>query len=473
MQYFQKEIDDGLKEVMESNDSIALECPILGSENIELLLDEMSKSLASINNGGKKQEDLHYINAVLVSAGWNKNDDVFDVANLWEARHTPVNKQFNYMHDETDIIGHITGSMVVDREMNLIPEDTDLSALPQELDVITSAVIYKTWSDHELRMRASQLISEIEEGKWCVSMECVFRDFDYAVIAPDGTHKVLARSADSAFLTKHLRAYGGSGEYQGYKLGRMLKSFYFTGKGLVDKPANPRSVILRDDINPFHSEAEISLNLLTAKEVDMTDTVNTQELDDVRQELSNATEKNDALASQNETLTSQNEAFASELNEKNATVTSLETKVTELEASLAAVTEERDALTTELSELKAGIVQAERRATLVSAGADENTVNDIMEKFASASEDMFASVVALIASKPEAPKPEDEKPVEASNDEEDEEEDEEAEASLDEVEVTEASLNDTGADDSENKTIASAIEWFGNNVLKSTPKNKK
>ena len=75
-------------------------------------------------------------------------------------------------------------------------------------------------------------------------MECLFPNFDYALTAPDGSTKVVSRDEASAFLTKHLRSYGGSGEYQNYRVGRLLRNLSFSGKGLVSKPANPRSVIL-------------------------------------------------------------------------------------------------------------------------------------------------------------------------------------------------------------------------------------
>jgi hypothetical protein len=59
-----------------------------------------------------------------------------------------------------------------------------------------------------------------------------------------GETKIVKRNEASAFLTKHLRSYGGDGIYEDYKVGRLLRNLSFSGKGLVSKPANPRSVIL-------------------------------------------------------------------------------------------------------------------------------------------------------------------------------------------------------------------------------------
>ena len=138
--------------------------------------------------------------------------------------------------------------------------------LPNQFDIVTSAVLYNSWSNPELQLRMNTLVAEIEEGKWFVSMECLFNDFDYAVITPEGQEKVISRDEASAFLSKHLRAYGGTGEYEGYKVGRMLKNIAFSGKGLVDNPANPKSVILES--NPFSKSEAKSITEFNIEEYD-------------------------------------------------------------------------------------------------------------------------------------------------------------------------------------------------------------
>ena len=103
----------------------------------------------------------------LVSTGWNKNDDVFQTKATWDARHTPEDKQFNFMHNENDIIGHIARDYVVDKNGNVVEDDTQ----PDDFDIITEAVLYNSWTDPENRQRMNQIIAEIEEGKWFVSMD--------------------------------------------------------------------------------------------------------------------------------------------------------------------------------------------------------------------------------------------------------------------------------------------------------------
>jgi hypothetical protein len=79
-------------------------------ESIKTLVVAQDKAIAE----NKDQYDLYYLSSILVSTGWNKNDDVFDLGETWGAKDTPSDKQFNFMHDEADIIGHITGSVVLD-----------------------------------------------------------------------------------------------------------------------------------------------------------------------------------------------------------------------------------------------------------------------------------------------------------------------------------------------------------------------
>ena len=46
-----------------------------------------------------------------------------------------------------------------------------------------------------------------------------------------GTHcKIVPRSEQTSFLTKYLRSYGGSGEYDGARIYRVLRDFTFSGK---------------------------------------------------------------------------------------------------------------------------------------------------------------------------------------------------------------------------------------------------
>ena len=93
------------------------------------------------------------------------------------------------MHNENDIIGHITGSYVVDKEGNKV----EAEEAPKDFDIISEAVLYNSWTDPENRERMKQIIAEIEEGKWFVSMECLFAGFDYALTDEHGKAKASCR----------------------------------------------------------------------------------------------------------------------------------------------------------------------------------------------------------------------------------------------------------------------------------------
>ena len=498
---FQKEIQDGVAEQVKAKSSVAYDSvatPYKPSQEEA----EQFKILAgqSIANSNTDQLDLYYLNSVLVSTGWNKNDDVFDLEQVWTARNTPEDKQFNFMHNEADIIGHITANMVIDHEGNEIPDDIPFEELPEKFDIVTSAVLYNSWTTPELKQRMDAIIEEIEEGKWFVSMECLFNDFDYAAVSPEGQQVVIAREEASAFLTKHLRAYGGSGEYEGYKLGRVLKNISFSGKGLVSNPANPRSVILESD--PFSKTEAKSINEFNIQEnSNMADERLVQQIEELKATLAEALAAKADLEAK--LANASTEALAGELEEVKAEVESKTQAFTELQEQFNAVSEEKVQLESALAEKEeklnealAAIEKAEaeaklaaRKAALVEAGAEEEEIEGILEAFAEATDEMFEQVVALKKKANFPPKKDEEEEEEKEDEEalkkkankkskseeaeaeaEDAEEVDEAEASeevLEQVEEqAEAALVDAGETDEVVYARAVASEWLTENVLR-------
>ena len=464
MKIHKQEILDGLSEKIEASASVSLDAQILIDSDLDHPSEEeIQKTLAGYGHSNPDQIDLYYINTVLVSTGWNKNDDVFAAEEAWAARDTPVDKQFNYMHDESDIIGHITGSTVVDENGTKIETEDP----PEKFDIITSAVLYKSWSDPELRERMSQIVSEIEEGKWAVSMECLFSDFDYSVVSPDGEMKVVARNDESAFLTKHLRVYGGKGVYEGYKVGRLLRNIAFSGKGLVNKPANPRSIILQPDEDPFDDNFTNSVNV---EEFNMADDQKV-ESSDIEVEAAVAS-VNDEL----ETIKADHEAAVDGLS---ATIAERDAKITELEESAAALTSELeetkaklDETSTQLGEAEATIRTMVRTAQAKDAGIADDKVEDTLAKFDAVDDEAFAAMLDLVKTQAHvslesvnnnsAPAPAPEPVVEEVEAEEEVAEEEIEEA----VEESEAALID--APEPVQSAFASATEFFRTSVLNTT-----
>jgi len=478
---FQKEIDDGIGELVKSTASVAY------CSEATVCINDIAHSGNNVVNKivaeNKDQIDLYYLESVLVSTGWNKNDDVFTSEATWAARNTPEDKQFNFMHDENDIIGHITGSYVLTKDGKALADDAEA---PQEFDIITQAVLYNSWTGEENRDRMGKIIAEIQDGKWYVSMECLFSGFDYALIDEKGVAKVLARDEGSSFLTKHLRAYGGSGEYEGYKLGRALSNISFSGKGLVSKPANPRSVILRDsstaNINVDHNSK------LSIGELQMSDVL-TDQLAEVKAQLEAAKAENEAIKAKIEEakdkeFASKVEAFESTIEEKDSSIAELEesikstqARVAELEDALAKSQEDLASAKEHMEEMKKKEKMEKRKASLAEAGLEEEEVDETLASFDALDDSAFEAIVAMMKKKgmkkyAEMHKDEEKKDKEAKAEEAEAEEAEaeEAEAELsedafDNVETSEATLVEAEQTDELETARASVSDWFTNHVL--------
>jgi len=234
------EIQDGLEHKIQSSASILIASQLEPSTD-NILNEKIKtdfKSLASYND-----KDLYYADSIMVTSSWNLNDDIFDPVELWMAKDTPEDKPTNLDHDESIIVGHIISNTPVTEDFKIIPKDINISDLPPKYHILTGSVIYKAFTNPELISRAKDLISSIENKNKYVSMECLFKNFDYGIMDAQGNYKVLSRNNSTAHLTKYLRAYGGNGNHQNYKIGRVLRNITFTGKGFVDKPANPESII--------------------------------------------------------------------------------------------------------------------------------------------------------------------------------------------------------------------------------------
>lgn len=253
MQIFASEIEDGLEEVLSSKASITYASQAHPSQTEYCIKNTSIKALAGIED-----KDLYYSQSILVTTSWNKNDDIFDKNEVWAAKNTPIHKPTNLEHNEGIIVGHITSNWPITEDGILIDKSTPVENLPNKYHILTGSVIYVGYTEKELKERAEKLIAEIENGIKYVSMECFFKGFDYGLINKiTNEYKILNRSDETSFLTKHLRAYGGLGEYQDHKIGRVLKQITFSGKGFVDKPANPESIIFTK--NSINFDQNISL----------------------------------------------------------------------------------------------------------------------------------------------------------------------------------------------------------------------
>ena len=427
---YAKELEDGISELVQADASIAYTCPLNVADPTE---EEKSKIAAFVKAqaaSNKGQSDLYYLDSVLVTTCWNKNDDVFDKSEVWAARNTPEDKPFNIEHDENEIIGHITGNWIIDEQGRTVKEDSSAEGLPDTYHIVTSSVMYRHWTDPKLIERTTELIGQIEAGNKFVSMECLFTDFDYALASDSGQMQTLGRNEESAFLTKHLRAYGGTGVYQGYKIGRLLKNIAFCGHGLVNKPANPSSIIF-DKYNPFVAPTEGSLavfessqaaqqSVLPKEETEMADNLDfyKNQVDELKASVNSLSEEKKELesrlsqagakeydakiaelqvtiAEKDETIEAQkteSEAVSTELNE-------VKTKLEEAEAKTVEVETAKAELESQLAQIEAEQVRANRISQLVEAGLESEEAEAAVEKFTELSDEQFEAIALMVTPK--------------------------------------------------------------------------
>jgi hypothetical protein len=450
---YAQEISDGLGEIIASSNSVAYLSQ--AREWIKpKILTPLQVSVASAN---PNQIDLFYLESILVSTGWNNNDDIFFPEELWPARSTAEDKQFNFMHDEKDIIGHITGNYILDTEGNDVSYDLSVQEIPRDFNIHTSAVIYTSWSDQKLAQRAKDLIEGIKEGRWFVSMECLFPNFDYELKSQAGERKLISRSEATAYLSKYLRAYGGDGVYQGYSVGRVLRNITFSGKGLVNKPANPKSVITKIITNDEQATTQ-EVIAIEEKSISGENTMSldlTQELENVKAELAQAREtiKNlDGFKGQAETL----EGSVAQL--KNDLQT-LKDELAKAGLELTEAMKQKQDMESEMNKMKKEQKMAKRKAALVDAGLESEDLESTLASTESLEDEAFETIAAMMKKKAAKKMPEEDK-SKAS------EENQETIQVVVEPEKTKASVNSVTDSGNETNLRQSVGDWFNQNVLK-------
>jgi hypothetical protein len=423
MHIFAHELADGLEHLLSAQSSISYASIAEKSQATFSKKQTDIKALAGIQD-----KDLYYTQSILVTTSWNKNDDVFDKSEVWAARNTPIHKPTNLEHNEGIIVGHITSNWPITDDGILIDQETPSENLPDKYHILTGSVIYTGYTEKELKDRSEKLIAEIEDGTKYVSMECFFKGFDYGLTNKStGQFKVLGRNEETAFLTKHLRAYGGMGEYQEHKIGRVLRQITFSGKGFVDKPANPESIIFTKNNLQFDKKVA-DLELAREKNDNFTNIgvfsnqANLKETDmSLETQVAEMKEKIEAMAGC-EAAVAEAQTLAGDLQNKNSELT---TELTEVKAALVEKEEaaqkmlqnmkqkeeemkkmkaELDAVTETLAVYKdkeAEMMKKEKKmkrmASLIETGLDSELATSTVEKFENLDDEAFESMAAVFA----------------------------------------------------------------------------
>ena len=468
---YEQEIKDGLSEVIKANNTIAYI-----SEAKQIVSDDILKFILeeSVAKAKKESIDLFYMDSILASIGWNSNDDVFDKAESFKAKDTPIDKPFNFMHNETDIIGHMTASAILDENGKIVTA----TEAPDKYDIVVASVLYKKWENAELQERMNKIIAEINQDKWFVSMECRFKNFDYAIISAEGEHKVIARNKDSAFLTKHLRAYGGKGEYNGAKVGRLLRDFFFSGKGLVDNPANKRSIIFKN--SDIFNGTKASIKIITKGKTQMDEVLKSQ-VEELKKELEASKAENKTFqAKAKEESDKANAAKISELENKISELTKANTEIEKtketLDKTLSTKTEEVKTLTAEVEKLNKAAIKSTRLTKLAEAGVSGEEATKFVDKFVTSSEEVFDEFVALKSAMNADMKKMMEEKKKKEEKAKSTEDDKKGEAAAEGAKIEDVKAEDktiTPNPEDETKTLrTSASEWIKNTVLKTTASKK-
>jgi hypothetical protein len=198
--------------------------------------------ILSLPEESARQPDLQYMTAIFVSSGMNKNGAVFMGSELIKARKSIDSKAVDIEHMEQSIIGQITGSAFLKRDRSMIDAEVAASSMSVEemdeleMDIGITAIIHKS--------RFPEIAKEIEEGQWMVSMEAYYRDYDIKV----GDSIIPREKAEELGFDKLVGTVvelkDGEKEMGFHLVGRVLRDILFAGVGIVQNPANPRSIIM-------------------------------------------------------------------------------------------------------------------------------------------------------------------------------------------------------------------------------------
>jgi len=403
MKPYSIEQKDGLSELLaKSCANIEFAFNISKKNSFSELLRELSvatdiKSVKDLI--GQDQPDLAFIVSILVSAGWNLNDDIFTASELWKARYTPKHKPINDEHNDAVILGHIIDSKAVDKAGEEIILTGD-NVIPEEFDLEVAGVLYKALPS--IKEKIDILIENANKGELFVSMECWFDDLAYGIKdSSTGKTVVVDRKEDTAFLTKHLKVYGGTGEYKGHKIGRVLKNIVFGGQGLVKNPANPESVIkiaanLKGGVEKMDEEMKKKLDEALAGIV-----FRDKELESLK--LQNATletkikEGDQKIAEMTEVLAKSTAA----LNDAAESIKKLETEKVDLSKKLDEVTASATKANDELNGIRKASVTKERFEKLSKLKAiEDKDKENTMKEIAEMSDDTFNTVLKYASINP-------------------------------------------------------------------------
>lgn len=224
---------------MSKNKPILLEAEINIIDSTEDLMREVASIVEFPKN---KTPDMLFFTGCFVSSGENLNHAYFMPSELVKSFNSIINKPLDIEHEEDVIVGHIYSSAFVDQSGNKLELETlstmDEKALDMmDLDIIIGGIIYKS--------RFPEMAEEVTDDKWKLSMETYFQDYDIKV-----GNLIMSRQEAEVMGLASFDNIGriadiikGGVQVASGEIARVLRDLMFSGCGLVEKPANPRSLI--------------------------------------------------------------------------------------------------------------------------------------------------------------------------------------------------------------------------------------
>lgn len=231
-------------------------------------LRKEAASVIDLPKSEERQPDLAYFTSRFVSTGTNLNNAHFLPSELVKASATVPGKAVDIEHEEDKIIGHIYKHAFTDVDGNHMEYSSLSKQKSKELDttplhIEIASVVYKT--------RFPEIVEEIQNGDWKVSMEAYYMSYDLLVgstILSIDEAKLMGidvAHVDDVIGRQAKIVKAGKVIDEG-KVARVLRDICFSGVGIVKQPANPPSIIFEAVASTENSSEEIII--LEKKEKD-------------------------------------------------------------------------------------------------------------------------------------------------------------------------------------------------------------
>ena len=259
----------------ELNNKFYMEADITLVDETDAMRHEAA-SVIKLPEPGDKQPDLSYFTAIFVSSGTNLNSAHFLPTELVKASKSVPSKAVDVEHEEAEIIGHIYDHAFIDtdgtkKSLKELSSMEKASLDKQDIHIVIAGIIYKS--------RFPEISQEMAEGKWKVSMEAYYQDFDIKIgemildkKEAETLGLVSAEQAD--VFGKAAKVIKKGVEIASGEVARVLRGICFSGVGIVKNPANPPSVVLETankkgkDVPSDLIEEPIVLNYDTLEDTD-------------------------------------------------------------------------------------------------------------------------------------------------------------------------------------------------------------